>query len=261
MQNGQHSPHPLGEVLSQVARVAGVLASRGWTPGASGNLSVLLPLDLLAEARRILPAAKASPEASGGPIQRTFLIASRTGSRMRQIAFSPPPGLTLGLPHAQGGFEWPQTASPTREIGSHEALLAAHSASGARAVLHAHLPGVLWLTHLLWPGPLSEAATTRRRPAAPPPETFLEMALNVAPDSEALMEAGIGFTDPLPAGSSELVEATAQAATSARVIVWPHHGAIVCARDLEECLDLLEVLDAASSVAARVLSASPRAGD
>lgn len=225
--------HP--EVL-RIMRVARWLADRGWAEANAGNMSVRL-----SESTHLSEGAKPSMEVSlRKPFpsleSQNFLITS-TGSRARDIPANPENNLGLLKIIDKGdkySCRW-GTAPPTSEFPAHLAVheMCMDKRPEIRAILHTHPPYLVAMSHM--------------------PEMQAAGALNKAlramhPEVGILIPDGIMTMDYRIPGSVELGEATRDVLINCNLAVWPMHGVVSIAPDLDVALDQVEIVEKAARI-------------
>jgi L-fuculose-phosphate aldolase len=199
------------EVREMLVAACRHLASRGLSPGGSGNVSVRLDDALL-----ITP--------TGSSLSRV---------RPEELALVPVAGPTDGAPSRDGPT--PDALGmgprPSKELPLHRAVYAARP--DARAVVHLHSPAAV-AASCLEPSRLPTQTATGPLPAVTPYQVMRLGHLPVAPFA-------LPGTEDLAAGVSHL-------AGTAPALLLANHGSVVAGRDLDAATDLAEELEAAAQV-------------
>jgi rhamnulose-1-phosphate aldolase len=229
----------IGIVLDQIAEAADYIWMQHWAEANAGNItvnvtSILDSAQLPIVARRVeLP--RAYPSLAG-----QLILATITGSRMRDIADDPADGCMLL--HIEGGGEvyrvlaaFNASGRPTSELASHllihEMLLA--QGSPLRTVVHTHPPELVALTHV---------AETK-------PDGWLNDALWAAhAEVKIFFPEGVGYVPYLMPGSEALAQATVEALRTHPVVVWVRHGALALGENPLDAFDALDTLNKAADI-------------
>jgi len=228
--------------MRSLVRVAQLLAERGWAEANAGNMSVRLERDTVPPIPgpfEEFPLKHSFPEADG----RWFFVTA-TKSRARDVPRIP--DQTVGLVEMISGgsalrCHW-GAAPPTSEFPAH---LSIHSncvrnRPDMKAVLHTHPPNLIAMSHLAGlqkPGALNEALR------------------KMHPEVGILVPGGVGEMGYRIPGSLELGIATGDALASCNVAIWPMHGIVSLAADLDSALDQVEIIEKAARIYMLVLAA------
>jgi rhamnulose-1-phosphate aldolase len=227
--------------VQRIMRVARWLAERGWAEANAGNMSVRLSegVDLGNEEPSMeVSLKKQFPELE----HRTFLVTS-THSRARDISGDPEGNLGL-LKIVDRGDKylcmW-GTAPPTSEFPAHLAVheMCIDKRPEINAILHTHPPHLIAMSHM----------PEMQKPGA------LNRALRAMhPEVGILVPDGIMSIDYRIPGSVDLGEATRDALIDRNMVIWPMHGVVSIASDLDIALDQVEIVEKAAQVYLLVLS-------
>lgn len=198
-------------LISDIAQCAGLIHSYGWAEANAGNLSIDVT------SRVISPKPNAR-----------YYIVSRTGSRYRQTAIDPLRNLLLIEVASQESF-FPSDAKPTMEWISHRCL---QLAIGNRSViLHTHPAEIIALAAL----DISEADLN---------QSFARLL----PELPLYLPEGIAVAPLRSPGSKELCEASLQALTGQKALIWSGHGILCFGNSLDEALDYMEIIVKAARI-------------
>jgi len=205
--------------LESFARIAAELHRRNWTEANAGNLSVRLD-DVPPLTGEKLKTVSPLPAGTG-------LLITGTGTRKRDIALDPLPGLSL-----VGKDSW-LGVPPSSELPAHLACHAAleRARPDDRCLVHTHPTALIALTLVY-----------------PEPETLVAVLMRSVAEMELLRGrlVMIPFLEP---GSQALAGHTARAIERLPAVIWPRHGIVSSGPTFERALDAVEVIDKAAEVA------------
>ena len=227
--------------IKQIANVADWLAKRGWAEANAGNLSVRLDSAHAAERRgngASYPLDHAFPLLDG----IAFLVTA-TRSRARDVSRDPEKAIGLVQVINKGNaarLKW-GAGPPTSEFPAHLAVhaMCIEQRPDMRAILHTHPPYLIAMSHL----------PELREPGA------LNRALRkMHPEVGILVPDGVAGMDYRIPGSFELGFATRDALQRANVALWPMHGVVSLAPDLDTALDQVEIIEKAAMIYMLVLT-------
>lgn len=222
--------HP--EIL-RFARIASLLAQKGWAEANAGNLSVMLEKSSL----KILPNAIGSLklEYSFPSLRKNLFLVTATKSRARDVLSMPDKciGLVeLGNDGVELLCRW-GTMPPTSEFPAHLSIYSAceEKRPEIRAVLHTHPPNIIALSHL--------------------PDMRDDKSINSAlkmmhPEVGILLPEGISLVNFAVPGSVHLGQETSKALETCRVALWQMHGVVSIAENLDIALDQVEIVEKAA---------------
>lgn len=221
--------------IQKIGRVADLLASRGWGEANAGNMSVWFrreEVPVLTHGAETISMKHRFPSLDG-----EFFLMTATGSRSRDI--SRIPESTIGLLKITGNgtaleCHW-GASPPTSEYPAHLSVYAmcGENRRDMRAILHTHPPYLIAMTHL------SEFQK---------PESLNVALRKMHPEVGILVPSGIMGMDYKIPGSMELGEATRDAVLGCNVAIWPKHGVVSIAPDLDKALDQVEILEKAARI-------------
>jgi rhamnulose-1-phosphate aldolase len=219
----------------QIIRIAEILADRGWAEANAGNLSIhaapgsvkkLPPLFDEMELKDPFPA-----------LDGEFFLVTATKSRARDAARLPEE--TIGLVELFNNGKsirchWGRIP-PTSEFPAHLSVYdtCGENRTDIRAILHTHPPNIIAMSHLpemLEPGKLN---------------TTLRM---MHPELGILLPDGVSTLEYRIPGSIELGAATSEALRNCNVAVWPMHGVVSIAGDMDKALDQVEMVEKAAMI-------------
>ena len=224
--------HGLSRTIEEIQRTAGILAQRGWSEASGGNISIRVGIDFPESLGRRMPVPIPVPEIEG----KTFIF-TRSGSRMRDIAVNPEPGLCL-IQVGEGGnycTVFPDDAKPTSELAVHllsQAVLKTERPEFT-AVLHTQPTKLVALTHI------TEFRDTR---------SLNEVLFRMHPETAVILPERTVIVPYEVPGSNALAEKTAHALGDQRVVIWEKHGTVSIGRTLSEALDYVEILEKAAEI-------------
>jgi len=221
--------------LSQMISVSKVLSGRLWAEANAGNMSIRLdPSELpplLGNAREFKLAETYTD------LEGEWFLVTATKSRARDMEHIP--ASTIGLFEITGNGKKARchwgTGPPTSEFPAHMSIYShcIKNKPEINAVLHTHPPNLIAMSHLpemQWPGKINK------------------MLRSIHPEVSILVPDGIAHIDYDIPGSYELGVSTGEALTSSRCALWPMHGIVSIAEDLEKALDQVEILEKAATI-------------
>lgn len=225
-------------LLADAAWCARDMWLNGWAENGAGNLSVRMDPGLL---KGVDDLRAQSDWLDTGweavELGSAVFLTSAKGSIFRRLHDRLSQGCGVILLDRDGaryktvwGFE--PEGSPTSEISAHMAVHAAGAARGLSAVIHAHAPNVIALTCSVAKDTLS----------------LTRLLWSLHSECIVLFPEGIEVGPWSLPGSKGLSEATAQAFTRRRLMVWPFHGVIAAGGSLDEAIGLIEAVEKVSGI-------------
>jgi rhamnulose-1-phosphate aldolase len=219
--------------IVRFARIADLLAKRGWAEANAGNLSTRLDkasFKVLPGIIDVRPMKHEFPSLEGD----LFLVTA-TKSRARDVSLMPEKcvGLVeIGKDGKELIYRW-GAMPPTSEFPAHLSIysMCKRTRPDIGAVLHTHPPHIVALSHFpdMQDGPKLNNALRMMHP---------EVGILV-PDGISLLNYEIP-------GSLELGQATGKALLNCNITVWPMHGVVSIAPDLDKAMDQIEIMEKAS---------------
>ncbi len=219
----------------QIIRVAEILARRGWAEANAGNLSIHIDPMSMPQLQTIFDEAQMKdpfPDLEGN-----FFLVTATGSRARDAARIPEE--TIGLFEIIGGGKslrchWGRVP-PTSEFPAHLSVynVCAKDRQYIKAILHTHPPNIIAMSHL---------------PEMQEPGVLNATLRMMHPELGILLPDGLSTLEYRIPGSIELGSATSEALRNCNVAVWPMHGVVSIADDLERALDQVEMVEKAAMI-------------
>lgn len=216
-------------------RVSKLLAERGWAEANAGNMSVKVDVDDLPQYTQTCCEHRFDnpfPDLAGD-----WFVVTATKSRARDMERIP--SRTIGLMEImEGGIgsvcHW-GTAPPTSEFPAHLSIYSAckEAQPEIKAVLHTHPPNLVALSHL---------------PDMQDPGRINKALRSMHPEVPILVPGGINVMEFCIPGSFELGCATGDALKTHRIAMWPMHGVVSIAEDLEKALDQIEIIEKAATI-------------
>lgn len=207
------------ELLLHVANVAAAIFHHGWAEANAGNLSI--DISDMVTARY--------PESNGH--SRWFLV-SKTGCRFREMMHCPQGGLMI-IQQGQNDQFYGVSALPTSEWPCHKALHLADIDRQYPCILHSHSTEIIALSNT----PLINA-----------PDKLNALLPKLLPELSSYLPQGIAIAAPAPPGSVELAKCSVEAIGNRQILIWPAHGLLCRAKDIDTALDLMEIVNKAASI-------------
>ena len=224
--------------LKELSRVSQYIWQLGWAEGNGGNISINLG-KISGETISIIPAL--IPENLFG----NAFVVTVSGSRFRDIANTPEDLIVILRASAKGWeiLHQPNAdANPTSEWVSHTKIHKNILRTGKKTVLHTHPPNIIALTHM--PG-ITE-------------ERLNKLLFGIHPELRIFLSDGIGLPDYAMPGTMELAEKTIKSLQRHRVTIWPFHGALAVAPNIEQAFDLIHMVEKNAEIYLKCLSAGYR---
>lgn len=235
----------INQILSEIkmiSDIAGYLWSKSWAEATSGNISLRYSPDFLPVTEKLLVVGEDELKESYPYLKNFLILITSAGSRMREIRRSPKRNLCIVQVGDNGKHlkifsvkKVEEKLRPSTELSAH---LAAHQMlvednKPQRALLHAHPPNLLALTHV--------------------PEFCEEHRLNqilwsTQPETAIFIPEGVALLPYSQTGTAALAYATAEAFQTKRVIIWEKHGCLSAGKSLDEAYDLMEILEKSAMI-------------
>jgi rhamnulose-1-phosphate aldolase len=225
----------INPILSEIKQITQILWNKGWAEANAGNFSINIT-DLFKKIRIQVPVSvDKSFSKSYKHLCNNYILITSSGSRMRDIAKNPLPGLCLlyidssGKKYYNIPLDNTINKKPTSELLTHleiQNLLARKNAK-EKTVLHTHPAELIALTHL------------KRYKK----ENELNKILNsIQPEVSILFPEGIGFVPYFKTGSEELASETKKKFNKYKIVLWEKHGCVAIGTSLENAFDKIDVL-------------------
>jgi len=222
--------------LEELQRVAYWLAHMGWSEANAGNISVRLtdiPADIAQqEGGPSIQMPIAFPELSG----HHFLVTG-TGKRMRD-AIHDLEG-NIGLIRILSGGEaytcvW-GVSKVTSEFPAHSAVhqMLLAERPDHKAIVHAHPPGLVALTHLAQFGDA---------------EALGDLLSRMHTEIGYFLFKQLAYLPYMVPGSIELGRATAEVLRTCKATLWDKHGVVAIGETMSQALDWIEILEKAAQI-------------
>jgi len=236
----------IGHDITDLQEIGSLIWHRGWSEANAGNVSFRLPAsftDYLAQIRD-----KFNTEMSNGvpenPLLYDWYLVSASGSRYREfklrdfhnfvicgvdkeLADDCIPGNIVVIPDDR---------KPTSEWQAHIAVqnMFLKSNRPERIVLHAHPTNWIVLSSMM--------KFIKEKQAV------INALHECLPELKLYLPEGLSFLPYLAPGSNHLAEATLQAMTNSRALIWEKHGVIVAGDSAAQAFDYLELVSKAADV-------------
>ena len=226
--------------ITEMGRICTAMYAHGWDERNSGNISLLLReeevadyLDISSILRKI-PAGFAAPELAG-----KYFLVTGTGKYFKNVEYDP--ARNLGLVRISADGTEAELLWGFCDGGTFTSEFAAHMMSHAarltvdpqqRVVMHCHPTNLLAMTYV---HDLDEREFTR---------TLWRMCTEcvfVFPD-------GVNVLPWMVCGTNEIGMATAEKLKTARICVWAMHGIYAVGVGLDEAYGLIETAEKAAEV-------------
>jgi len=235
------------QIVADIAEIAGLVASRGWSERNAGNISVDVTEACLHNEADFgsekVKTTRTYPELAG----RCFLVTA-SGSRFRDIAKRPEEHLFLAriadeadgyqISSLPGGAGRPLTSEFPSHTGIHSLLRRRDPAK--KVVLHTHPDHLLALTHI------DQYSST---------ETLTHILWSMHPEMRIVMPDGVGLVPYCLPGSEALADATTEVLREHRVALWEKHGCLAVGKDVFEAYDLIDTAEKSAKIFLMVKSA------
>jgi len=213
------SSPPMRELEIQLKAIAEGICSQAWAEANAGNIS----LNVTEEVNAVLATSQ------------LWFLATRAGSRFRDLARDPLPHLVLVAIGEEAETHYPATAVPTSEWVCHLLLQKSflELRRAEKVILHTHPASVIALSQL----------TLFHN------EDILNQALNAAlPELPLYLPEGVARAFFASPGSMELAKSSLTALGKKKVLIWQNHGLVCCANDLPLALDYAQIVSKAAAI-------------
>ncbi|MBP7310698.1 MAG: class II aldolase/adducin family protein [Candidatus Cloacimonetes bacterium] len=207
------------ELLYRISRVAEAIFHHGWAEANAGNLSI----DISKIVIRYFPAS---------PSSTRYYLVSRSGSRFRDLKHSPDDGLMIVELSPRQRF-YPQDAIPTSEWPCHKAMHEADTDWQYPCLLHSHSTEIIALCNT---------------PLINNPYKLNAVLAKLLPELGIYLPKGIAVSEPAPPGSLQLAKCSVSSIDDRQILIWPGHGLLCRARDIDTALDLMEIANKAARI-------------
>jgi rhamnulose-1-phosphate aldolase len=223
------------------AHVAEWLVRRGWAEANAGNMSLRLEhpsTPLWHGPVEDYPLPMVFPSLDG-----LHFLVTATRSRARDLPSAPAKttGLLKIVDEGRSMRILWGAGPPTSEFPAHLAIhaMCLEKRPEMRAVLHTHPPYLIAMSHL---------------PAMQEPCALDNALRKIHPEVSIQIPDGIDIMDYRIPGSVELGLATRDALVNRNLVVWPMHGVVSVADDIDRALDQVEIVEKAALIYLLVLS-------
>ncbi len=210
----------------EIANAAHYLWQKGWAEAGAGNISVRSH-GRIRNAFNHLP-VKIMPGLS------MYITAS--GSRFRNIAENDVGYFWVGADGETFGFDL-ENAKPSSEMIAHLLIHEALEKTDEKCIVHVHTTNVIALSMI------------------EQNEQKINEMLSRIPEIPVFVPGGFGLVPFLPPGSTELATASVEMVKSGRkALIWPRHGLVAAAKDLETAIDIVEATEKSAEIALKILA-------
>ncbi len=233
--------------LRKIEEVAHYLCEKNWVEASGGNISINLSKYFNSdEFKNVSDFTPISLNESFPVLDGHIIYLSGTGRRMRDLSKKAlAHGVIIRIISNGAKYEVisPHRISPTSELSSHLRIHAhfVESKSKNKAVLHTHPEELIALSHCT--EFLDEEYLTKR-------------LWSMMPETRIFIPKGVGLVTYVLTGSKELAKRTMEKLKKYDVLIWEKHGVLSVGKDLQSCLDILEIL----TKSARILLIGKAAG-
>jgi rhamnulose-1-phosphate aldolase len=222
-------------LLSEIKQISGLLWTKGWAEANAGNFSVNIT-ELLKNTRF------AFKKSNGIKTNKTYkclsnniILVSCSGSKMRDIAENPLPGLCLLYINREGNIYYNIplynniNKKPTSELLTHLEIqnLLSEKKSGNRIVIHTHPAEVIALTHL------KKFCNEKN---------LNKLLYSIQPEVSFAFPEGIGFVPYFTTGSEKLAIETKKKFIKHNMVLWEKHGCVSIGKNFNDAFDKIDVL-------------------
>ncbi|HRY84354.1 MAG TPA: class II aldolase/adducin family protein [Candidatus Cloacimonadota bacterium] len=208
------------EELAQISEISGRIWQRGWAEANAGNISLRITETL--KMHRLIDSYE----------DCEFYLASRSGSRYRQMEKDPLAQMQLIRTWGKTEEQYPAQSQVTSEWQTHLMLQDKFRRirSGSRFILHSHPLEVIALSQLL----------TGR--------SFSSELTRVLPELRLYLPEGIAFCTAAAPGSEKLAELSCAALDQEKALVWQGHGLLCFGANPDEAFDYMEIVCKAAAL-------------
>lgn len=207
------------ELLTRISHVAEAIFHHGWAEANAGNLSI----DISNIVSTHYPESCAD--------SRWFLV-SKSGSRFREMMHNPESGLMIMETNNQDKF-YGLNAIPTSEWPCHKAMHNADINRQYPCLLHSHSTEIIALCNTTLISDTDKLNTKLAK---------------LLPELSSYLPKGIALAAAAPPGSTKLARCSVDAIEDRQILLWPGHGLLCRAKDIDTALDLMEVVNKAAKL-------------
>lgn len=226
--------------LTEIMRLCANMYRLGWDERNSGNISLLLPEEELAEYLDLNHVLRTIPTGFDAcALAGRCLLVTATGSYFKNVEFDPEGNLGIiridrdgTHAHLLWGFAGGKTF--TSELPAHlmSHIQRLQADPDHRVVLHAHPINLLAMTYV---HPLD-------------PRQFTRTLWQMCTECIMIFPDGVNVLPWMLCGTEEIGRATAAEMSSARLVVWAQHGIYAAGRSLDEAFGLVETAEKGAEV-------------
>ena len=240
------------KLIEEIKEITSHCLNKGWAERNAGNFSYRLDDNIVDVGNVFMHSVLSQEEtkphhhdpthaAFEGGCDISFLI-SNSGAKFRDIAKDPLKHCSI-VCSKEGNLSYYSTdkkAIPSSELQSHLLIqrYLQKEQPVKKSVIHTHPTHLIAFTHKF----------VGTHPHCPK-KHLNDILESIMPEVSMFIPQKTGFVDLLPAGSSELAEATLKELTHHDVIVWKKHGCLAVAETLWDAIDMIEILDKAAYIA------------
>ncbi len=228
----------IAEELEKISEAAGYMWQKGWIESNGGNLSADITHLLQKQEIDFKNLEIIKTQLPAGAENMIVLVTGK-GCRLRELAKNPEKAACIIATNSNGdGYSiiWNggNGMKPTSELASHLKIHVSNrqQKNGKSAILHAHPPGLIALSHY-------SGADADKIP---------QMLWRMMPEVRIFLPKGILFLSYRTPGSSELADITAESLMNCDVAVWKKHGAVASGKDIIEAFDLIDVAEKGAQI-------------
>ena len=220
-------------LLAEIKQTAGLIWNKGWAEANAGNFSVNVT-DICKEQNFNFSGRKIKTEKNYNYLTNNFLLVSRSGSRMRDIAESPLPDICIIYIDKSGNHYYSikldeiKDKKPSSEILSHLDIhnQLAKNKSEEKIILHTHPAELIALTHL-------KKFTNEKN--------INKLFFSIQPEVAVLFPEGLGFVPYYKTGSEKLAVQTKKKFKKHKIVLWEKHGCVSVGKTFSEAFDRIDV--------------------
>ncbi len=222
-------------IIEEAREISKLLWEKGWADANSGNFSINITdmagdIDIGKEEKTGEKLIKKYKH-----LGNSFILVTRSGSRMRDIAKNPIPELCLlhisktGERYNNFSLDNERSKKPTSELFTHLELqnLLCEKKSVDRVIMHTHPAEVIAFTHI--------KKYCREK-------SINEVLFSIQPEVSFAFPEGIGFVSYQRTGSEKLATETRKKFTGHKIVLWEKHGCVASGKSLSDAFDKTDVL-------------------
>jgi rhamnulose-1-phosphate aldolase len=238
-------------VFFEIRKTAGLLWERGWAEANAGNFSVNVT-DICRSEKLSFSGRRIKTLRKYEYLKNSFILISRSGSRMRDIALNPLPDICIIYIDKSADHYYnvkidnisdkKPSSEVTAHLEIHNRLL--KNKQEEKVVLHTHPAELIALTNL-------KKYTNEKN--------LNKLFYSVQPEMSVLFPEGIGFVPYILTGSEKLATQTGKKFKYKKIVLWEKHGCVSAGNNFDSAFDNIDVLVKSAKIFFLAVSAGNKA--